>query len=135
MPNQLERLIQELQIQGIKNSKVLEVIRTTPRHLFIDEALSSHAYTNRPLPIGYGQTISQPYIVALMTETLLSQGKIDSVLEIGTGCGYQTAVLAQLVGKVYSVERIKSLLVRARKNLSLLEINNVQLYYNDGNWG
>jgi len=135
MSHPRDRLIQELIAQGIKNPKVLEVIRTIPRHIFIDEALSSHAYANRPLPIGYGQTISQPYIVARMTEALLSQGHVDSVLEIGTGCGYQTAVLAKLVGKVYSVERIKSLADKARKNLTSLELDNVQLYYSDGHLG
>jgi len=97
-----ERLIQQLRTQGISNPDVLEVMRTTPRHLFVDEALSSHAYANHALPIGYGQTISQPYIVARMTEALLSQGYLEKVLEVGTGCGYQTAVLAQLLDKVYS---------------------------------
>jgi len=130
-----KRLIQELHRQGIKNTNVLEAMRTTPRHLFIDEALSDHAYANHPLPIGYGQTISQPYIVARMTEALLSQGKIDSVLEVGTGCGYQTAVLAQLVGKVYSIERIRGLSEKAHKRLKSLGIDNVQLHYSDGHWG
>lgn len=130
-----KRLILELHRQGIKNTNVLEVMRTTPRHLFIDEALSDHAYANHPLPIGYGQTISQPYVVARMTEALLSQGKLDSVLEVGTGCGYQTAVLAQLVGKVYSIERIKGLSEKAHKRLKSLGIDNIKLHYNDGHWG
>jgi protein-L-isoaspartate(D-aspartate) O-methyltransferase len=130
-----ERLIEELRIQGIVNAKVLEIMLTTPRHLFIDEALSSHAYANYPLPIGYGQTISQPYIVARMTEALLSQGPLDKVLEVGTGCGYQTAILAQLVSKVYSVERIKYLSDKARDRLNFLGLNNVELEHSDGHWG
>jgi protein-L-isoaspartate(D-aspartate) O-methyltransferase len=130
-----ERLIRQLYAQGIQNQKVLEVMGLTPRHLFIDEALSSHAYANHAIPIGYGQTISQPYTVARMTEALLSQGYIDSVLEVGTGCGYQTAVLAQLVGKVYSVERIKNLSEKACKRLKSLGINNIEFHYNDGRWG
>ena len=103
-----KRLIQQLQQQGIKNTAVLKVIQDIPRHIFIDEALSDHAYANHPMPIGYGQTISQPYIVAKMTEELLSQGQIDNVLEIGSGCGYQTAILASLIRKVYSIERSNS---------------------------
>ncbi len=130
-----EHLIQKLQVQGIQNLKVLEIMRTTPRHLFIDEALASHAYTNNALPIGYGQTISQPYIVARMTEALLTQGTIKNVLEIGTGCGYQTAVLAQLVDTVYSVERIKHLSDKAREQLNILGLNNIRFSYGDGYWG
>ena len=130
-----ERLIRQLRAQGIQNPEILEVMRTIPRHLFIDEALSNHAYTNHALPIGYGQTISQPYIVARMTEALLSQGHLDNVLEVGTGCGYQTAVLAQLVNRVYSVERIKRLCDKTRKRLKLLGMSNVQCHYSDGHWG
>ncbi|MDM8565783.1 protein-L-isoaspartate(D-aspartate) O-methyltransferase [Candidatus Halobeggiatoa sp. HSG11] len=130
-----KRLIQQLQQQGIKNSAVLEVMQSIPRHIFIDEALSDHAYANHPMPIGYGQTISQPYIVARMTEELLNQGMIDNVLEIGSGCGYQTAILASLVRKVYSVERIKELTNKARKNIMALNLNNVQFYHDDGHWG
>ncbi len=130
-----ERLIQQLRTQGISNPDVLEVMRTTPRHLFVDEALSSHAYANHALPIGYGQTISQPYIVARMTEALLSQGYLEKVLEVGTGCGYQTAVLAQLLDKVYSVERIKNLSEKASKRLKLFGLDNVQLCHSDGHWG
>lgn len=130
-----ERFIWQLRAQGIHNSDILEVMRTTPRHLFIDEALSSHAYTPHALPIGFGQTISQPYIVARMTEALLSQGYPDKVLEVGTGCGYQTAVLAQLVGQVYSVERIKYLSEKACKRLNFLGLENVQCHYSDGYWG
>jgi protein-L-isoaspartate(D-aspartate) O-methyltransferase len=130
-----ERLIQQLQHQGINNPLVLEVLRTTPRHLFIDEALSSHAYTNYALPIGYGQTISQPYIVARMTQALLEQENLDKVLEIGTGCGYQTAILAQLVPQVYSVERIKNLLIKAHDRLTSLGLDNIHFHYSDGHWG
>jgi protein-L-isoaspartate(D-aspartate) O-methyltransferase len=132
-----ERLINRLVEQGIHNRTVLEAIRATPRHLFIDEALESHAYANHPLPIGYGQTISQPYIVAFMTEALLSQGPLDRVLEIGTGSGYQTAILAQLVNKVYTIERIEHLLQKAEKRLENLGLNNVEFKYGDGyqGWG
>jgi len=130
-----ERLIERLIEQGIYNRSVLEAIRATPRHLFIDEALESHAYANHPLPIGYGQTISQPYIVAFMTEALLSQGSLDRVLEIGSGCGYQTAVLAQLVNKVYTMERIENLLTKAIKHLKYLGLNNVKFKHGDGYQG
>jgi protein-L-isoaspartate(D-aspartate) O-methyltransferase len=130
-----ERLIQQLRMQGIRNEKVLEVMRTLPRHLFIDQALESHAYANHALPIGYGQTISQPYIVARMTEELLSQGDISKVLEIGTGCGYQTAVLANLIREVYSIERIKSLSVKASERLRQLGCNQVHLSHGDGTKG
>ncbi len=130
-----ERLIQQLGNQGIHNQKILEVMRATPRHLFIDEALSSHAYTNHALPIGYGQTISQPYIVARMTEALLNEDNLDKVLEIGTGCGYQTAVLAQLVSQVYSVERIKNLLIKARNRLTFLGLDNIHFSHSDGYCG
>ncbi len=130
-----ERLIEELRRQGISNPKVLEVMRNTPRHIFIDEALVSHAYSNNALPIGYGQTISQPYIVARMTEALLTEGTPDKVLEVGTGCGYQTAVLAQLINNVYSVERIKKLADKACNTLNKLELYNVLLHHSDGHWG
>lgn len=129
------RMIERLKAQGIKDTTVLSVMGETPRHIFIDEALSSHAYADHALPIGYSQTISQPYIVACMTEALLSQGRLDNVLEIGTGCGYQTTILAQLVGKVYSVERIKGLLTKAQERLTMLGLHNVALYHADGNWG
>src|ERR1700722_3651703 len=112
-----DRLVQRLREQGITNAAVLERIRNVPRHIFMDEALASRAYEDTALPIGYGQTISQPYIVARMTEALLEGGPLARVLEIGTGCGYQTAVLAPLVGRVYSVERIASLLGRARRRI------------------
>src|SRR5690349_1784079 len=99
-----ERLVQRLRVRGIKNNTVLDRIRSVPRHLFVDEALSSRAYEDVALRIGFGQTISQPWIVARMTEALLEGGPLNSVLEIGTGCGYQTAVLAPLVGKIYTIE-------------------------------
>ena len=130
-----ERLIQRLVDQGIDNLHVLDVIRNTPRHLFLDEALSHRAYEDTALPIGHKQTLSQPYIVARMTELLLSRGPLDKVLEIGTGSGYQTAVLAQLVGKVYSVERIKPLLVRSRELLRRLGYRNVSVSLSDGGFG
>src|SRR6201991_3367185 len=109
-----ERLVQRLQEQGIKDQRVLDRIRNVPRHLFMDEALASRAYEDTALPIGFGQTISQPYVVAKMTEALLEFGAVDKVLEVGTGCGYQTAVLAPLVEKLYSIERIEPLVERAK---------------------
>ena len=121
--------------QGIQNMQVLDVIRSTPRHIFLDEALSHRAYEDVALPIGHNQTISQPYIVARMTEAIVNSGPVDKVLEIGTGCGYQTAVIARLAGKVYSVERIKPLLDRARKNLKILGIRNVDTRHTDGSLG
>jgi protein-L-isoaspartate(D-aspartate) O-methyltransferase len=130
-----ERLIGRLMEQGVKNLRVLDVIRTTPRHIFLDEALSHRAYEDVALPIGYGQTISQPYSVARMTEILVNSGSVDRVLEVGTGCGYQTAVICQLARQVYSVERIKPLLERARRNLKLLGVRNVELKYDDGSLG
>ncbi len=130
-----ERLILRLKEQGIKDPRVLDRIRTVPRHLFMDEALASRAYEDTALPIGHGQTISQPYVVARMTEALLAGGAPKTVLEIGTGCGYQTAVLAPLVEKLYTVERIASLLGRARRTLRELRIRNVSLRHDDGHIG
>src|SRR6202795_5173559 len=104
-----ERLVQRLQEQGIADLRILDRIRNVPRHLFMDEALASRAYEDTALPIGFGQTISQPYVVARMTEALLPAGEAPRVLEIGTGCGYQTAVLSPLVDKIYTIERIASL--------------------------
>ena len=128
-----ERLVQRLQEQGIANLEVLDRIRSVPRHLFVDEALASRAYEDTALPIGFHQTISQPYIVARMTEAALAGAvRPKRVLEIGTGCGYQTAVLAPLVGKVYSIERIKGLHLRARQLLKELDIRNVMLRHGDG---
>lgn len=130
-----ERLMQRLQEQGIRNLKVLEVMRTLPRHIFLDEALAHRAYEDMALPIGFNQTLSQPYIVAKMTEILLAEGPLSKVLEVGTGSGYQCAVLAKLVAKVYSVERIKELQKKARERLSTLKIRNVSLKYSDGGMG
>ena len=130
-----KRLIEELRNLGISNPDVLAVMRNTPRHIFIDEALVSHAYTNNALPIGYGQTISQPYIVARMTEALLAKDTPNKVLEVGTGCGYQTAVLAQLINNVYSVERIQNLANKACNYLNKLEFYNILLHHSDGHWG
>ena len=130
-----DRLIKRLQQQGINNAQVLDVIRRVPRHLFVDEALAHRAYEDTALPIGYGQTISQPFIVAHMTQLLLQDGMPNSVLEIGTGCGYQTAVLASIFPQVYSVERIEALYLQAKKRLAELEMHNVQLRYTDGTGG
>ena len=127
-----ERLIERLYEEGLSNPHVLEVIRRTPRHLFVDEALAHRAYEDTALPIGHNQTISQPYIVGRMTELLLAAGPLDKVLEIGTGSGYQTAVLTQLVERVFSVERIQSLQERAKERLASLNIRNVVFRWGDG---
>ena len=127
-----DRLIDRLQQQGIYNEQVLDVMRRVPRHLFVDEALAHRAYEDTALPIGYGQTISQPFIVAHMTQLLLQDGVANSVLEIGTGCGYQTAVLASIFPQVYSVERIGALHQQAKKRLAELDFYNVQLRHTDG---
>jgi len=127
-----ERLIQRLMEQGITNYSVLDVIRTTPRHAFVDEALAHRAYEDTALPIGWGQTISQPYIVARMTELALQAGRPNKVMEIGSGSGYQTAVLSPLVGEVYAIERIKGLLDRSRERVRALRLRNVQLRHADG---
>jgi protein-L-isoaspartate(D-aspartate) O-methyltransferase len=130
-----DRLVQRLREQGIVSLAVLDRIRNLPRHIFVDEALASRAYEDTALPIGFGQTISQPYIVARMTEALLEGGALDKVLEVGTGCGYQTAVLAPLVGKVYSIERVAPLQARARERLKELGIRNVRFRHGDGTLG
>lgn len=127
-----ERLIQRLYDEGLSNAQVLEVIRRTPRHLFVDEALAHRAYEDTALPIGHNQTISQPFMVARMTELLLAGGPLDKVMEIGTGSGYQTAVLAQLVERVFSVERIQSLQDRAKERLLELNLRNVVFRWGDG---
>ena len=127
-----DRLIQRLYEEGLSNPHVLEVIRRTPRHLFVDEALAHRAYEDTALPIGHNQTISQPYMVGRMTELLLGGGPLDKVLEIGTGSGYQTAVLAQLVERGFSVERIQALQERAKERLSELNIRNVVFRWGDG---
>jgi protein-L-isoaspartate(D-aspartate) O-methyltransferase len=127
-----DRLIARLREQGITDNEVLERIRSVPRHVFVDEALASRAYEDTALPIGHGQTISQPYIVARMTQALLEGGKPRKVLEVGTGCGYQTAVLAPLVVNVYSIERIAALQMKARQVLRDLRISNVYMKHGDG---
>lgn len=126
------RLIERLREQGIKDEAVLAAMFEVPRHLFVDEALASRAYDDVSLPINYSQTISQPYIVARMIEVLRAAGPLGRVLEIGTGCGYQAAVLAQLAREVYTVERIKPLYERARKQLNDLKIRNISVRYADG---
>ncbi len=128
-------MIQRLVDQGVSDRAVLDVMRTTPRHLFLDEAMAHRAYEDVALPIGHNQTISQPYVVAKMTEVLLKSGPMDTVLEVGTGCGYQTAVMAQLAKTVYTVERIKPLLDRAKKNLKLLKLRNINYRHADGSAG
>ena len=130
-----DRLVQRLREQGITNLAVLDRVRNVPRHIFVDEALGSRAYEDTALPIGFGQTISQPYIVARMTEALLEAGPAENVLEVGTGCGYQTAILAPLVARVYSIERIEPLLARARERLKELGIRNVRFRHGDGALG
>lgn len=131
-----ERMIKRLSEQGISHPKVLGIMRDTPRHLFMDEALASRAYEDTALPIGYNQTISQPYIVAKMTELLLrSSDHLGKVLEVGTGCGYQTAVLAQLVDQVYSIERILPLQKKAKSQLWDLKLRNISFLYGDGTLG
>ena len=130
-----DRLIRLLREHHIKNERVLNVMASLPRHLFVDEALSSRAYENISLPIGHGQTISQPYMVARMTELLLQGENVERVLEIGTGSGYQTAVLAKLFKSVYTVERIQPLLNSAIDKFRSLRLNNVLTHYSDGSWG
>ena len=126
------RLVEQLRGMGIDDDIVLEVIRTTPRHLFVDEALASRAYENTALPIGFNQTISQPYIVAAMTRALYRSGRLDRVLEIGAGCGYQSAVLAALAERVFSIERIAALANKLRSRLHDLRISNVRVRHGDG---
>lgn len=130
------RLIQRLREEGISNEAVLDVMASTPRHLFLDEALAIRAYEDTSLPIGYGQTISQPYIVARMTELLLSRAKsLHRVLEVGTGSGYQAAILARLVDRLYSVERIGPLLEKARQRFRELGLYNVETSISSGGFG
>lgn len=135
-----ERLVDDLKASGIKDEGVLDVIATVPRHIFVDEAIAHRAYEDKALPIGHGQTISQPYVVARMTAALLGSLRRAGreprrVLEIGTGSGYQTAVLASLVETVFSVERIRDLLERARTRLRAMDVHNVRLRHDDGNLG
>ena len=130
-----ERLVSRLREDGITDESVLDAIRSVPRHIFVDEALASRAYEDIALPIGMGQTISQPFIVALMTQVIVASPIPSRVLEIGTGCGYQTAVLASLVSRVYTVERIEVLLTRARQRLRVLGVSNVWFKHGDGSAG
>lgn len=130
-----ERLLRRLRDSGISDQRVLDAIRDVPRHTFVEEALASRAYEDTALPIGHGQTISQPYIVALMTQAILAGGDVHKVLEIGSGCGYQTAVLAGLVDEVYSVERIEPLLLTTRRRLWQLGYRNIKLKLDDGSCG
>ncbi len=127
-----DRLVQRLREQGIRDERVLERIRSVPRHIFVDEALASRAYDDTALPIGWSPTLSQPFIVARMTEALLAAGPLQRVLEIGSGCGYQTAVLAPLVGKLFSVERIEPLVKRAQERMLELAVRNVRFRHGDG---
>jgi protein-L-isoaspartate(D-aspartate) O-methyltransferase len=126
------RMIERMRAEGIRDEIVLEAMNAIPRHIFVDEALATRAYDDTPLPIGNGQTISQPWVVARMTELARAGGALERVLEVGTGCGYQTAVLARIAGEVYTVERIGALLAKARRNLMSLKIKNVRLMHGDG---
>ena len=129
------RMIERLREQGIVDETVLNVMNEIPRHIFVEEALASRAYEDFALPLGFGQTISQPYVVARMTELLTAGRPLGKVLEIGTGCGYQTAILAKLATEVYSVERLLPVLAKARKNLRELRITNIRLKHADGHLG
>jgi protein-L-isoaspartate(D-aspartate) O-methyltransferase len=131
-PRTRARMIERLREQGIGDEVVLAAINAVPRHIFVDEALAIRAYEDVPLPIGHGQTISQPWVVARMTELARNGRDLDSVLEVGTGCGYQTAVLANIARHVYSVERIGALVTKARRNLQSLKLKNVSLKHGDG---
>ncbi len=126
------RMVERLRADGIRDEVVLSAMNAVPRHIFVDEALAIRAYDDSPLPIGHGQTISQPWVVARMTELARNGRELDGVLEIGTGCGYQTAVLAKLAKTVYTVERIVALVNKARRHLQSLKIRNVHLAHGDG---
>jgi protein-L-isoaspartate(D-aspartate) O-methyltransferase len=130
-----DRLVKTLRQEGIKDERVLKAITQVPRHKFVDEALSSRAYENTALPIGQSQTISQPWIVARMTEALLDGGKPQKILEVGTGSGYQAAILSHLVPTVFTVERIDELLKLARRRFHNLRLNNIYVRYADGHLG
>lgn len=126
------RMIERLREKGIRDERVLAAMAAVPRHLFVEEALATRAYEDSALPIGFSQTISQPYVVARMIEVLIAKQNPKNVLEVGTGCGYQAAVLAQVFPEVYSIERIKALLARARANLLALRLANLRLAHGDG---
>lgn len=132
-----DRMVQRLWQAGIRHPDVLEAMRRTPRHIFVEEAFASRAYEDTALPIGFGQTISQPYVVARMSEALVMNqtGTLRHVLEVGTGCGYQTSILCQLASQVYTVERINALSQLARQNLHKLNVHNVHFKHSDGSWG
>ena len=130
-----ERMVERLRRDGIRDERVLQAMAGVPRHLFVEEALASRAYEDTALPIGFGQTISQPYVVARMIEVLVHEREPKKVLEVGTGCGYQAAVLARLFSEVYSIERIKGLHERARSNLLGLRLANLRLVHGDGHSG
>jgi len=135
-PRTRQRMVERLRDKGIRDERVLAAMAAVPRHLFVDEGLASRAYEDTALPIGFSQTISQPYVVARMIEALLRDDALPArVLEVGTGCGYQAAVLAQLAREVYSLERIRGLLERARANLRALRLSNLRLSHGDGNLG
>ncbi|RME35099.1 MAG: protein-L-isoaspartate(D-aspartate) O-methyltransferase [Gammaproteobacteria bacterium] len=127
-----DRLCARLEEMGIRSRQVLEVMRRVPRHIFLDEALASRAYENTALPIGHGQTISQPYTVARMTEALVESGPMGRVLEVGGGCGYQTVVLSRLCREVYTIERLRELAGRLRRNLRELRVHNARVLHGDG---
>jgi len=129
------RMVERLRKEGITDESVLAAMGSVPRHVFVEEALASRAYDDDALPIGFSQTISQPYVVALMIQALRAGRELGKVLEIGTGCGYQAAVLAQLATEVYSIERIAPLLAKARTNLRSLRLSNLRLKHADGNLG
>ena len=129
------RMVERLRQQGIEDEQVLAAMGSVPRHLFVDDALAHRAYEDTSLPINFGQTISQPYVVAKMIELLIRDRALGKVLEIGTGCGYQAAVLAQIAREVYSIERIRELHERARANLRALRLHNLRLAHGDGNLG
>lgn len=129
------RLLERLREQGIRNEEVLAAMGAIPRHIFVDEALASRAYEDTALPIGFGQTISHPFTVARMTEILFTDARPEKVLEVGTGCGYQAAVLSKLAKEVFTVERIAPLMAKARKHLMELRVNNVRFKHTDGGMG
>jgi len=134
-PRTRERMITRLREQGIKDEVVLAAMNTVPRHIFVDEALSIRAYEDTPLPIGFNQTISQPWVVARMTEVLRNGKNLGRVLEVGTGCGYQTVVLSQVANEVFSLERIRPLLEKAKKHFRELRLTNVKVKHTDGTVG
>lgn len=126
------RMVERLRADGIRDEVVLAALNAVPRHVFVDEAIAIRAYEDVPLPIGHGQTISQPWVVARMSELARNGRELDAVLEVGTGCGYQTAVLAQFAKTVYTVERIGALVAKARRHLTALKVRNVRLKHGDG---